>query len=81
MKKVDSYNFFSLYIGMKETTYWKRKIETILKIANNYYQNNKEKLREKARNEYRELSEEDKKIKTEYEKNRYHNISKEKSKH
>ena len=53
---------------MKETTYGKRKMETILKIANDYYQNNKEKLREKAGNEYRELSEEDKKIKTEYEK-------------
>ena len=32
----------------------------ILKRANEYYENNKEVLREKAKNKYRELSEEEK---------------------
>ena len=34
--------------------------------ANNYYENDKEILREQARNKYRNLSEEDKKKKREY---------------
>ena len=42
------------------------------------YENDKERLREQARNKYRNLSEEDKKKKREYGKNRYHNMSEEK---
>ena len=37
-----------------------------------YYQRNKERLREQARNKYRNLSEEDENKKIEYGKNRYH---------
>ena len=42
------------------------------------YKNGKERLREKARDKYRNLSEEDKNKKREYGKNRYHNMSEEK---
>ena len=45
--------------------------------ANEYYKNNKERLKEKARNKYKELSEEEKNIKREYGKSRYHNMSEE----
>ena len=38
----------------------------ILNRAKDYYENNKELLRETARNKYIELSEEEKKIKREY---------------
>ena len=48
----------------------------MLNRAKDYYENNKERL--KARNKYRNLSEEDKKKKREYGKNRYHNMSEEK---
>ena len=60
---------------MSETTYYKRNREAILNRAKEYYENNKEILREKARNKYRELPEEEKNIKREYERNRYHNMS------
>ena len=46
----------------------------MLKRAKDYYQNKKEVLRERAKNKYRELSEEDKNIKREYGRNRYHNM-------
>ena len=51
----------------EETTYYKRNRETrlnretILNRAKEYYKNNKEVLREQARNKYRELSKEEKK--------------------
>ena len=50
----------------EETTYYKRNWETrlnrktILNRAKEYYKNNKEVLREQARNKYRELSKEEK---------------------
>ena len=50
----------------------------ILNRAKDHYENNKELLRESAKNKYRELSEEEKSIKREYGKKRYHNMSKEK---
>ena len=50
----------------------------ILNRAKNYYENNKELLRERVKNKYIELSEEEKNIKREYGENRYHNMSKEK---
>ena len=50
----------------------------ILKRAKDYYGNDKETLRDQARDKYRNLSEEEKDKKREYGKNRYHNISEEK---
>ena len=48
--------------------------EKILSRVKNYYKNNKEILREKARNKYSKLSEEDKNVKREYWRNRYKNV-------
>ena len=45
-----------------------------MKITKNYYE------RERAKNKYRELSEEEKSIKREYGKKRYHNMSEENKK-
>ena len=42
-----------------------KETETILKRAKEYYENDKERLREQARNKYRELSEEEKNVKRE----------------
>ena len=55
-----------------------KKTETVLKRAKDYYENNKEVLREKAKNKYKELPEEEKNIKREYGRNRYKNMSEEK---
>ena len=49
----------------------------MLNRAKYYYENDKERLREQARNKYGNLSEEDKEKKREYGKNRY-NMSEEK---
>ena len=47
----------------------------ILNRAKDYYENNKELLREReSKKKYRELSEEEKNIKREYGKKRYHNM-------
>ena len=62
---------------MDNTTYYQRNREKILNKAKDYYKNNNERLREHARNKYRNLSEEDKIKKREYGRNRYHNISEE----
>ena len=64
---------------MSETTYYQRNGEVILNRAKDYYENNKELLkeRERAKNKYRELSEEEKSIKREYGKKLYHNMSEE----
>ena len=51
---------------MSGRTYYHRDKEVILNRAKDYYENNKEVLRERAKNKYRELSEEEKDIKTEY---------------
>ena len=40
-----------------------KETEVMLNRANEYYKNNKEVLRERAKNKYRELSEEEKKYK------------------
>ena len=63
---------------MKHLIIKKNPSETVLKRAKDYYGNNKEILKEKARNKYRELPEEEKNIEREYGRNRYHNISEEK---
>ena len=52
--------------------------DVILNRAKDYYENDKERLREQARDKYRNLSEEEKNLKKEYGKNRYRNMSKEK---
>ena len=71
MQKVDYYKKFLLYTKMSEKTYYERNRETILNIAKYYFKNNKEVLRDKAKNKYRDLSEEDKNVKTAYGRNRY----------
>ena len=43
-----------------------------------YYKNNKERLREQAKDKYRNLSEEEKNEKRKYGRNRYHNMSEQK---
>ena len=43
-----------------------------------YYENDKKRLREQARDKYRNLSEEDKNKKREYGRNRYHDMSEKK---
>ena len=45
---------------MSGTTYCKRNRDVILNRAKDCYENNKEVLREKAKNKYRKLSEENK---------------------
>ena len=47
----------------------------ILNTANDYHESDQERLKEQARDKYRDLSEEDKKKQREYRKNRYHNMS------
>ena len=53
---------------MSGTTYYQRNKEVIL---------NRDELNVKARDKYKELSEEEKDIKREYGRNRYHNMSEE----
>ena len=45
---------------MSETIYYQRNREVILNRAKDYDENNKELLRERAKNKYRDLSEEEK---------------------
>ena len=57
------YKKFLLYIKMSESTYltyYQRNWDVILNRANNYYKNDKERLKEQARVIYRNLSEEEK---------------------
>ena len=53
-------------------TYYQRNRDVILNRAKDYYENDKERLRDK----YRNLSEEGKNVKREYGRNRYHDMSK-----
>ena len=66
MKKVDYYKTFLLYIKMGKTTYYKKnKQRNNIKYSKRLlwkYENNKEVLREKAKNLHRELSKEEKNI-------------------
>ena len=57
---------FFHYIKIDNTTYYQRNREIMLYRAKDYYEIDKERLREKARNKYRNLSEKDKKRKREY---------------
>ena len=59
MKKEDYYKSFLLCIyKVSETTCYQRKREKILNRAKDYYKNNKEALRKRGKNKYRDLSEE-----------------------
>ena len=60
--------------------YYQRHWDVMLNRAEDYYENDKERLREQARDKYRNLSEEEKNKKREYGKNRYLNMSEEKKK-
>ena len=60
-----------------EETYYKKNQKVILKGAKYYYENDKERLRNHARDKYRTLSGEGKNEKREYGRKRYHNMSKE----
>ena len=57
-----------LYIKMCESsdlTYYQRNRDVILNTAKDYYENDKERLREQARYKYRNLSKKEKRIKRE----------------
>ena len=58
---------------MSEATYYQRNRDVILNRAKDYYKNNKELLREKAKNKYRELPENEKDVKSQYQRDIYHN--------
>ena len=60
-------------------TYYQRNRDVMLNRTKDY-ENDKERLREQARDKYRNLSEEEKNKKREYRKNRYLNMSEEKKK-
>ena len=58
-----------------DLTYYQRNRHLMLNRANDYYENDKERLRGKARDKCRNFSEEEKNKKKEYGKNRYCNRS------
>ena len=60
-----------------DLTYYQKNRDVVLSKAKDYCKNNKERLREQARDKYINLSEEEKNKKREYGKNRYHNMPKE----
>ena len=72
------YNFSLLYVKNERKNLLSKKQRCDTNTAKEYYENNKERLREKARDKYRNLSEEEKNKKREYGKNRYHNMPEEK---
>ena len=77
------YKLFLLYIQISESaylTYYQRNQDLILNRAKDYHENDKERLKEQARDKYRNLSEEQKNKNRKYGKNRYHNMSEEKKK-
>ena len=58
---------------MKQLIIIKERYAT-LNRAKDYYKNDKERLRDNARDKYRNLFEEEKNVKREYGRNRYHNV-------
>ena len=70
--------FFLLHIKLSDKTYDQRNRDVILNRAKDCYENDKEILREQARDKYGNLSEEKKNEKREYGRNRYQNMSEEK---
>ena len=67
------YKKWVIWLIIKET-------DVMLNRAKDYYENDKEILREHARDKYKDLSEEEENKNREYAKNRYHNILKKRSK-
>ena len=63
---------------MSETTYYERNRDVMLNRAKDYHKNDKERLRDNARDKYRNLSEEKINKKGKYGRNRYNNISEKK---
>ena len=51
---------FLLYIKLSKTTYYQRNRDAKLNRAKGYYKNDKERLRDNARDKYRNLSDEEK---------------------
>ena len=73
-------NFFWVYIKMSEIsdlTYYQDNQTVTLNKAKDYHKNNKERLKEQARDKYRSLSEEEKNKRREYGKDRYRNMCEE----
>ena len=62
---------------LDKAAYYQGNREIILNLEIEYYENNKERLREQAKNKCRELSDQEKEIKRKYGGNRYHNMSEE----
>ena len=63
---------------MSNTTYYQKTRDAILNRGKGYYENDKKRLKEQARDKCRNFSEKDNNKKREYGKNRYHNTSEEK---
>ena len=63
---------------MSGITYYQRNREVILNRAKDHYHDNIKRIKIKARNMYRDLSEEEKHIKRKYGRNRYNTLSEEK---
>ena len=61
-----------------DLTNYQRNWDLILNRAKDYYENDEERLREQARDKFRNLSKEEKNKKREYGKNRYRNMWEEK---
>ena len=60
---------------MSGTTYYERNRDVILNGAKDYYENNKELLRERANNKYIELPENEKNMKKQYQNDRSYKMS------
>ena len=63
-----------------DLTYYQKKRNVILNKVKDYYKNNKERLKEQARDKYRSFFEEEQSKKREYVKCRHHSMSEEKNK-
>ena len=68
----------SVKCNSADLTYYQKNRDVILNRVKDYYESDKERLREQAKEKYRNLSEEDKNKNGEYGKNRYCNMSEEK---
>ena len=77
MTKGECFNFFYYKQKMTEETYYQRSRYVVLNRTKDYYKNDKERLRQQARDKYRNLSEEEKNKKRKHGRNRYHSIPEE----
>ena len=59
---------------MCQTNYYPKNRDELFNRSKEYYRNNRELIREHANNKYKLLSEDEKEIKREYHRNRYHNL-------